>query len=452
VLTPVLSAFFIATKLLAHAGFHTGFDLSTRVGVVASLARGGGFYNPERGVSLLGEHFEPLLIVFAPFFRLGVGTSALLVAQALAGAFTVALGWLLVRDVLRDLPRDPALAAALVLIVLYAGYRPFVSAVLYDFHMTTMAAPLLAGALLALRRGASVTLWALVAVLLATRENAGLLLFGLALYAGATLGRWRLALALASVGAAAGLLVTAVVMPLFRDGGWRHLERLAPLADPGGKLLYLLQLAGLLLFLPLLAPRSLLAALPTTGLNLAVDYPNQYGGAYHYDDQNSLFWLLAAAHGARVVVPYLVSWWAVRSPQLRARLRRATPLLVSAVAVAALAIGVAVVRSHLPRASERELAARLEPYLALPEETPIVVDGALRSHFAHRRGYRNRQQLESRTTPDGTLVLVLGERLVEASHFDGALLRRDPAFEVVEVHPLLEVYRWWPPPAEPAPR
>ncbi|MCM2269189.1 MAG: DUF2079 domain-containing protein [Thermoanaerobaculia bacterium] len=445
VLTPALAAYFAVAKLLLHAGYRTTFDLRARVGVLANLARGEGFLNPERGISLLGEHFEPLLVVFVPFFRWGVGTTALLVAQALAGAVTIALGFLLAHDVLRGLPRAQALGGSLALLALYAAYRPHLSAIAFDFHMTTIATPLVAAALLALRRGADGALWALVAVLLATRENAGLVVVGLALYAGATLGRRRLALALAGVGVGAGALVTAVLMPLFRDGAWGHVERLAPLADPGAKLLYLLQLAALLLFLPLLAPRPLLAALPTTALNLAVDFERQYSGAFHYDDQNSVFWLLAAAHGARRVVPAVAAWGSAWPAPRRAALRRAWRPLAAVALVAAAGAGALTLRSILPGPVERDLTARLQRYLALDEEIPLVVDGTLGAHFAQRPGYRREMALGTPQAPDGTLVLRAGEAVTRRTgrrRLDVGSPRGDPAFEPVEIAPSLEVYRW----------
>jgi hypothetical protein len=444
VVTPILATFFAAAKLLLFVNFRTSYDLRARIGVGGSLARGDGFFNPERGASLLGEHFEPFLVVFTPFFRAGVGAEALLVTQALAGAVTVALAWLLVRDVLRGLPRPQALAGALALTALYAGYRPFLSAVAFDFHATTVAMPLVAGALLALRRGADRALWTLAAALLATRENAGLVLLGLALYAGITLGRQRLAWTLAAVGAASGVLVTTVVMPLFRDVEWHHLERLAPLADPTGKLLYLLQLAGLLLLLPLLAPRTLLAAAPTTALNLAVDFENQYSGAFHYDDQNSLFWLVAAAHGALVAAPKLGAWWH-GGPERR---RRVVGRIARTAAVAALVVGTTLgartLQPLLATPAERDLRQRLRPYLALADEVPIAADGVLAAHFAHRRGYLALQRLAEPSTPRGTLVLVAGEALGRtlSERQRRAWARAYPDCEPVERGPTLEVFRY----------
>jgi len=443
VVTPLLATFFAAAKLLLFVNFRTSYDLRARIGVGGSLARGDGFFNPERGASLLGEHFEPFLVVFAPFFRAGVGAEALLVAQALAGAVTVALAWLLVRDVLRGLPRSQALGGALALVALYAVYRPFLSAVAFDFHATTVAMPLVAGALLALRRGADRALWPLALALLATRENAGLVLLGLALYAGLALGRRRLAWALAAVGAASGLLVTTVVMPAFRTVDWHHLERLAPLADPAGKLLYLLQLAGLLLFLPLLAPRTLLAAAPTTALNLVVDFENQYSGAFHYDDQNSLFWLVAAAHGTLLAAPATAAWWGRRPERWRVAAAGIARVAALAALLAGGALGAARLQALLPTPEERELRARLRPYLALDDDVPIAPDGALAAHFAHRRGYRKLRRLTESPVREETFVLAVGAALPrrKLERQGRGELREPPACEAVEHGPVLEVYR-----------
>src|SRR4029078_12507591 len=86
------AAAFSALSVLRHRAYNTGrFDLGNMVQAVWATAHG----HPLRvtdltgeQISRLGAHFDPILVVFAPFWRLWPSPDLLLVAQAVA----VALG------------------------------------------------------------------------------------------------------------------------------------------------------------------------------------------------------------------------------------------------------------------------------------------------------------------------------------------------------------------------
>jgi hypothetical protein len=109
-------------------------------------------------------------------------------------------------------------------------------------------------------------------------------------------------------------------MPGAREGvAWGHTDRLAPLAEPGAKLVYLALLLGQLAALPLLDPVTALAALPGILLNLATGHLPQLSSAYHYDAQIAPFLLAAAAAGLARVLAWEGRWpWLV--PPLAAAL------------------------------------------------------------------------------------------------------------------------------------
>ena len=90
-------------------------------------------------------------------------------------------------------------------------------------------------------------------------------------------------------------------MPLSRSDHWEHYSRLGPFASLRFKALYLVRLVKALAYLPLASWRSLVCAVPLVSLNLSVAYYPQFR-CTHYDDFASVFLVVAAMHGAVVVL------------------------------------------------------------------------------------------------------------------------------------------------------
>ena len=91
-------------------------------------------------------------------------------------------------------------------------------------------------------------------------------------------------------------------MPAFQEHGWSHYDRLGAFLHWDLKLQYLIFLLLPLGFLPLLAWRSALAALPLIALNLSVAYISQFSMKYHYDDFSSVFLLVSTVHGFKKIL------------------------------------------------------------------------------------------------------------------------------------------------------
>src|SRR5262245_45530365 len=135
------AAAFSALSVLRHRAYNTGrFDLGNMVQAVWATAHG----HPLRvtdltgeQISRLGAHFDPILVVFAPFWRLWPSPDQLLVVQAVA----VALGALPVYWLARKHLHDDR--AALGFGLAYLLYPATQWLVLNEFHPVAFACPLL---------------------------------------------------------------------------------------------------------------------------------------------------------------------------------------------------------------------------------------------------------------------------------------------------------------------
>ncbi|MGH9279840.1 MAG: DUF2079 domain-containing protein, partial [Acidimicrobiales bacterium] len=100
---------------LRHARFSTfAFDLGTYDQAVWLLAHGK-MFDTVRGLNVLGHHMNLILLVLAPFYRLGFGPEFLLFVQVAAQASGAVAIYLLARDRLADRWLALVLAGVLLL-------------------------------------------------------------------------------------------------------------------------------------------------------------------------------------------------------------------------------------------------------------------------------------------------------------------------------------------------
>ncbi|MDQ2812490.1 MAG: DUF2079 domain-containing protein [Actinomycetota bacterium] len=127
------------------------------------------------GVNLLGDHFQPILAVLAPFFRVFPSAATLLVAQALLAALSVFGVSQLARE---KLGVGPSRAIAIA----YGFSWGLQQMIEFDFHEIAFAVPLLAFALAALVRGhlRAALWWALPLVFV--KEDQGFTVAAIGLY------------------------------------------------------------------------------------------------------------------------------------------------------------------------------------------------------------------------------------------------------------------------------
>jgi uncharacterized membrane protein len=127
------------------------------------------------GFNLLGDHFQPIVAVLAPVFRVFPSAATLLIAQALLAAASV----LAVSQVAREkLGTGPGRAVAIA----YGFSWGLQQMVNFDFHEIAFAVPLLAFSLSALARGRTraAVWWALPLVFV--KEDQGFTVAAIGLY------------------------------------------------------------------------------------------------------------------------------------------------------------------------------------------------------------------------------------------------------------------------------
>ena len=386
ILLSLVAASLLFVKLRQPACFDVAtFDAGIYGRLIWNIAHGQGYHGAVGDQNHLGEHFSPIVILLAPFCRIWHPVSVLMAAQAIAFISMLVLLLLLARDILKDLTELPRrlLAGGIVLMCLVA--KPTMSALWFEFHPSTLGMPLVVGIVLLLRKGRIGWVWMLVPLLLATKELGPISLGGIAIYAWLVLGRWRLALALAFTAAISSALIVGVIMPWARDGQhWAHATRIGVWQHIPQKAAYLGWLLAGTGFLPILGWRSLLAAAPTTLLNLVVAYEPQFSLHFHYDDQNSMFWFIAALHGIREMSRLLS---VCRVPAKTAWVPRAYIVL----AIAALCFyargrdPITEIQRSLRVPWAADLRRELAPFWRQPDEVRIITQNGFGAHFCDRR-------------------------------------------------------------------
>jgi uncharacterized membrane protein len=243
------------------------------------------------GYNLLGDHFSPLLVVFAPFYRLFPGPSTLMIGQALLIGLSVAV---IARAAMRHLGTAAGIAVALA----YGLSWGIQSGVNFDFHEVSLAMPLLAlaGEAYLDRRWGRVALWSGLLLLVKEDMAPTVAALGVALL---IIGVRRWGAALVAGATAAFLLTVFVLIPALNptgtydywskfggeDGAGSLGERLlslpAQLVTPATKVETILLTLAITGMIALWSPFVLLAV-PTLAWRFLGDNPYYWGTDWHY--------------------------------------------------------------------------------------------------------------------------------------------------------------------------
>lgn len=234
------------------------------------------------GFNILGDHFSPVTVLIAPFYRLLPSAQTILLAQVVLIAVSVHVIAVLAM-------RTIGTVVGLAIGVAYAVSFGVQSAVEADFHEVAFAAPLLAlaGAAYVDRRYDRVVLWSVP--LLLVKEDLGLTVavIGAVLWCA---GERRRGLALAAGALAAMALVLFVIVPGFNAGGsYAYTSNLGgdrgvatTLFDSVDRKLATVLLTLGITGLAALASPWVWLVVPTFAWRFAGDVPFYWGTEWHY--------------------------------------------------------------------------------------------------------------------------------------------------------------------------
>jgi uncharacterized membrane protein len=296
--------------LFRHWNFgSSAFDLGIFDQVVWHLSRFEAPGSSIRGFSnFLGDHFFPVVALFAPFYWISPGPATLIVVQALGSAVSIVPVYLFARS---RLPAGPALGMAIA----YGCFWGIQRAIAFDVHETAFSPLVIAVAILAMDRRRWPLFWISIVAMLFIKEDHIPLVAGFGMLL-VIQGEWRRGLVAIAGGVAAMVAVVGVVIPAFNDlGGYEYTSSyLGVLADPWRIPLAMvsppIKIETALLwfapfaFLSLASPLALLIV-PFALIRFLSDSPNHWGTLFHYSAPLAPIVAMSAADGLARIARHL---------------------------------------------------------------------------------------------------------------------------------------------------
>ncbi len=304
-------ALFSTLAILKHEAFQTtAFDLGNMDQAVWNSLRGRflPFTNWGEEGTRLAYHVDPILILISPLYLLYSDPKTLLVFQTLV----VALGALPLFWLAKEMFGESLVT--LVFPLVYLLFPALEAANMFDFHPTTIAAPLLLYAFYYLWKRKYPWFFLFSFLVMACKEEMPLLVIMMGLYALVVQHDWRVGLTAISLGVTWFIVAVYIMIPHYNPEG--ESPYLAAYGYLGGgpfgilkglltrpdlvisnlfikdKALYLWGLLAPVAFFSLLAPQVLLLFAPTLAINLL--------------STKSEFYTLEKFHYAAPLVPFVV--------------------------------------------------------------------------------------------------------------------------------------------------
>jgi uncharacterized membrane protein len=375
-----------------HDAFRSGFDLANFDQALWLLARGDEPFITQHGRHLLGDHFDPGLLLLVPMYVLHGGPHALLVLQSITIALVAPLLYVLART------RGATAWLAVLPAVLWLAAPTTLAQNMDDVHHIALIAPVIVGSIVFLERNRLVAFAVLALVACSFKEDVPLLFVMLGVIV-LLEGRRRLGVAIATGGAAVFAFAVTIFMPHYSDSLDWFAKRFAgnrgdslsevfvwiiahPLATVGHVVTFHnLALVAVLVFstggLCLLAPRWMLLAVPALAQNLLSAYPQQQWVHLHYQFPVLLGLAIAGAVGVSTV------------PRFRYATNRRLLAVWVGVAIGAFPIG--VVNAHsLGVWDEVSVSigggpqARREAVALIPDDASVAATQELLPHLSRR--------------------------------------------------------------------
>ncbi len=385
------AAAYSAISLYRHFRFGSTIDLATQTQTIWGYSHFEVIPNTVIGIpNLLGDHFNPMLMVLAPLFWIWNSAGVLLVAQgvllALAGVPIFIWG-----------AERLGVVAGLAFQASFYLYWGILAGVLFDFHHVVFGVVSVSWALYATVTRRNILLAIAVVVAMLSREDVPLTLIGLGFYIFLVQRRFVLGAALMVVNATWFGLLLKAIMPSLGGVAYRHwlypqlgpgpgtaalhvlrdpIDSVKLLFTPAIKLRIWLASFGNWLFLPLLSP-LVLVALPAFFERFWSDSPDFWTFHMQYSMQAAPILAFAAVDGAA----RLARLWPARSPAMVG-----TRVAITVLAASAL-LSVAVnPLAELSTYVSPETAANIQQCLdTIPPTASVAATQELLSHVATRR-------------------------------------------------------------------
>jgi uncharacterized membrane protein len=312
----VVTAFAVAYSLYGlfrHWQFGTSaYDLGIFDQAIWHLSRFEAPASTIRGFSnLMGDHFFPIIALFAPLYWIAPRPEALIVAQAALIAASIVPVFLFMRD------RLPA-AVAMTLAVAYGLFWGLQRTIAFDVHEAAFAPLAIATAILAMDRRQWRLFWVAVAAMVLIKEDMIPLLTGFGVYLMIT-GERRAGALLTAGSIVVFIVVIAVVIPFFNNesGTYGYASAYgnllsepwripATLVTPAIKLQTVLLWFAPFLFLSFASPIALLV-IPLAAERFLSSSPTHWTTLFHYSAPLAPIIAMSAADGLARLRPYLNS-------------------------------------------------------------------------------------------------------------------------------------------------
>jgi uncharacterized membrane protein len=392
-MTVVAAAAYAGISLYRHAHFGSNaWDLAIQDQTVWGYSTFHVIPNTVEMVpNLLGDHFNPILAVLAPFYRMFDGVAVLLVAQA------VLLGVAGIPIFLWAAERVGP-AAGLAFQASYLVFWGLLAGVVYDFHHVVFAVPAVSAALYATLTRRDWLLWPMVGVGFLTREDVPLTFAALGLYVALVQRRFLVGAVLTALSGAWTLVAVTVVLPALGGSPYRHwlygelgsgplsaavhvvtrpLSSLRLLFEPTRKVELMAGLIGNWLCLPLVSP-LFLVVVPALLERFWASDPNIWSFRFQYSMLEGPILAFCAIDS----VARLRAWLGPRAPRLL------WPAVVAALAAVSLLASAVAVRplTELTTYVSAAQAARIQSCLdVIPPDASVAASNFLVPHLSHRR-------------------------------------------------------------------
>jgi uncharacterized membrane protein len=262
--------------------------------------------NTTAQISRFAIHFDPLMLIFAPFYWVYPHAEVLLIGQTLFVASGAIPVYLLAQLLLKKLKHFSVEFGGVFFAFLYLAYFPLQNTNLGDFHAVVLATPLLLWSLYCIEVKKFTPALILLGLCLLAKENVALTIIMVGLYIAFFKKNRRVGLSISAFSFLFFILIMGVIIPANRHDlhfaeSYYTLDILTNMQHLFSfqTVTYIFQLLQPMGFLPLFSPFYLLIAAPEWMINLLSKSVNMTMLQYHYTAILTPFIVISSIYGFR---------------------------------------------------------------------------------------------------------------------------------------------------------